>query len=221
MDAIVRPGAIIHDVSAYLTRFDAPPTAMTLDEEEDRAPAMESLFEAPEPVAPEPEPEPEPQVDREAIIAEFQARQEAALDAQRAEFEARLRDERERWATEQGAALSARLAQALDTAFEELRSDVARIISPFVAREVTGRVTEDLIAALRTGLANDGASAMEIRGPRDLLEKIESALASEPVAISCHESDEVDARVTFASTTVETSLSDWMNLLLRERGEKR
>jgi len=216
MDAIVRPGATIRAVAAYLTRFDAPPTAMALDEEGDDALSLESLFEPPAQIAAEPAPE--PQVSREEIAAECEAKHVAAIEAARAEFELRLQSARERWAREQAEALSAQLARALNSAFETLRGDIARILSPFVAREIMARVMDDLVTTLRMGLSIGGATMMEIRGPKDLIENMKSALSDENVALTLHESDEVDAQVTFSSTTVETSLIDWMKRLSDERG---
>jgi len=221
MDAIVKTRTVIHDVADYLTRFDAPPTAMALKDEDDVASSIESLLETPERFISDAEPEAEPLPSREEIIADCEAKHESALAAERAEFETRMKNEREAWTTNQAQVVSRQLMSALNLSFERLRSDIARILSPFVAEKIMTRVSADLISVLQAGLANADAPAMEINGPRDLLEKIETALAETNIALNLLESDDVDAHVTFASTIVETSLGEWISRLSNERGDER
>lgn len=216
MDAILKSRMTIHDVASYLTRFDAPPTAMAL-KEEDETPGVESLFEIPEPLAPEPAaPAPEPTPGREEIYAECETKFQAALAAEREAFENRLNQERDNWATQEAAALSEKLTRALDNAVENLRGDIARILSPFVSKEISLRMLDDVTAALRAGVANEAAPAIRVHARKDLLQKIECALAPEKIALTLVESDDVEIHATFGSTTVETCLSEWMTRLPRE-----
>lgn len=210
----------VHRAAAYLIRFDEPPSpppppvAVVAN---DDAPAIEVLYSPPPPAAVEEEPLP-PRRSEEEIYAEAEAKFAATLDDERQAFERRLKEERERWVAEQSEKLRRLLTRAFDDAMTGLRSDLTRILCPFVSREIADQVLDDLVAAARKGLSGENAAAVTISGPRDLLEKLEAALNADNITMASQESNEVDAQVAFASTIVESRLSEWIGRLSNEKG---
>ena len=203
----------IHRAAAYLTRFDdAPPPSSVRMGENDDAPTLAAIL----PLTP-PEPPPEPQPSAEEVLAEAEARFAETLDAEREAFAARLREERERWTTEQAELLNQKVALAFEAAIRSIRADVARVLCPFVSQAIADRTADELVAALRDGLANENDAVVSINAPRDLLEKVEAAMKRDAITIAAQEADTVDARIVFASTIVETSLGDWIARLSSER----
>lgn len=143
---------------------------------------------------------------RAALEHEFSA----ALAAERAGLDDRLRAERDKWTSEQAEALGRQVARELDVALGNLRADIATVLTPFISAQISAHVMEDLIAAVRAGLSDEGSPAIEIAGPRDLLEKLSGALAEERIRITLRENDAIDVRVAFGSTLIETCLGQWM-----------
>ncbi|WP_363349788.1 hypothetical protein [Methylocystis echinoides] len=204
----------IHDVSAYLLRFDEPPRLPP------PTPILETLFEpsieglgeepAPESVAP-------PSVDLEALRSAFDEELAAALEQQQAAHEESLRQARTQWIEQQGDVLARRLSETLAQAFDALRGDVARILAPFVAREVEQTTVDELTDSIRRAIADDSAPAIRLEGPRDLIEKMAETFAAQQAAAILTESDGVDVTVDFGLTRIETRLEAWMRRLCDSR----
>jgi hypothetical protein len=201
----------IRSVSSYLTRFDtqAPPISIqtesaltpldilpdepiTFDLNEDESTLREEM--------------------RSALQADF----DAAIEQERAASAERLRVERDRWTNDEAVKLSEQVARAIEAGLGGLRSDIARILTPFVSEQISRRVLDDLIAAVRAGLADVANPAIEISGASDLLERMRIALVEKELATTMRETDEIDARVTLGSTVIETRLSEWMSQLRAE-----
>jgi flagellar biosynthesis/type III secretory pathway protein FliH len=167
MDARQGGGMTIHSAAVYLVRFDQPPSAPAATAgANDDAPEIEPLAASPPPPD---EPPPPPARSEEEILAEAETKFKAALVQEREAFERRLEEERARWVKEQGEALGREFARSQEQSMTALRADVARILSPFVSREIVDRVLEDLIAAMRRGLANEESPLVSVSAPRDLL----------------------------------------------------
>ncbi len=146
----------IHDVSAYLLRFDEPPC---LPPPPSPSPVLETLFEAPmegfsEEFAPDPV-APAERDDAELLRRVFEEELAAALEKQQAAHEEDLRRLRTQWLEEQGEILSRRLSESLAEALETLRTDVARVLAPFVAKGVEQTTSEELINAIRRAVAGE------------------------------------------------------------------
>lgn len=203
----------IHDVSAYLTRFDAPPPIIVGDAAVEPASLPEDEGGAPE--------APPPPIDADKLRAEMEAEFSAALAAEQESFARKLQEARERWIVAEAEALRNAVTQSLEAAIESLRADLARILTPFVSREIAQRALDETIASVRQALANEHAPAIQVSGPSDLLDRISAALSADNVVLSLSEREGVDARVTFASTTIETRLGDWMRRLSNERASDR
>lgn len=209
----------IHDVSAYLLRFDEPPRLPPPAPE----PLLETLFEAPPPdeeAAPDlPAAAPEAAVDVEALRRAFDEELAAALDAQRAAHEENLRQARTQWIEQQGDILAQRLSESLAEALAALRADVARILAPFVAQEVEQKTTEDLMAAVHRAIAGEDGPAIRLQGPKDLIEKMAESFAAQQTSVSLAETDGVDVTVDFGLTRIETRLDAWMRRLCDSRSQ--
>lgn len=224
MDEIVTRSASIRSVSAYLLRFDDPaPGFVAHGMAEFEAAPVEAfdpetpLFEFAE-LEPEPDPEPEPAaVDIDALRRAFEEEREAALQTQQAAHEEALRLARAQWAETQANVLSERMAESLATAFEQLRSDVARILAPFVAREIEELACEDLIEATRRALADEQAPAIRVEGPKDLIERLSQTLGSVQASVSLIETEGVDVQIDLAHARLETRLDAWMRRLSESR----
>jgi len=111
----------IHDVAAYLARFDAP---LRIVQSWD-----ESATDSAPDVPPTPQLEkPVPVVDTNALRAELEAHYVAARELDRAAFEERLRRARDDWTTAAAETLCRRMTEALERIASELRADVAKIL---------------------------------------------------------------------------------------------
>ncbi len=208
----------IHDISTYLLRFDEAPRLPPPP-----SPILETLFEAPaegpgEEFALEPA-APGEQEDAELLRRAFDEELAAALEKQQAAHEEDLRLLRTQWIEEQGEMLARRLSESLSEALEALRTDVARILAPFVARQVELTTSQELIDAIRRAVAGENGPSIRLQGPRELIEKMAEALAELQAAVSLTETDGVDVTVDFDLTRIETRLDAWMQRLRDSRSE--
>lgn len=221
----------IHDVSTYLLRFDeaprlAPQSSLPAPLPAPLSPSspiLDTLFEssmelpdedfAPDIVAREAHDDAAP------LRRAFDEELAAALEKQQAAHEEDLRLLRTQWIEEQGELLARRLSESLAEALEALRTDVARILAPFVAREVEQTTSQELIDAIRRAVAGENGPAIRLQGPRELIEKMAEALVEQQAAVSLTETDGVDVTVDFDMTRIETRLDAWMRRLRDSRSE--
>lgn len=197
----------IHGVASYLACFDAPPTPAQIFDDRSLPPP-----------APEDDPaELRRQID--LLRADLEAQFAEKLARERADAEGRLARARELWTLEQAEPLMRRTIQAIDGAFESLRSDLAIILAPFVSQEIARKAIDDLVGATRSAIASEDTPALTLAGPKDLIEKVARALAADNWAISIIESKDVDVRMTIAKTTIETGVRDWIARLAEDGSE--
>ncbi len=211
----------IHAISNYLQRFDAPPA--TAPEPAETLSLLEGLFDAPlrahdeEPIhAPPPPPE---SFDIDALRRDFDAHLAAALEAQQAAHDENLRAARAQWIDEQGAVLARRLSESLDAALEALRSDVARVLAPFVAEEIQAIALGELTESIRRAIAGEDAPAIRIDGPADIIGKLADSLAGERAAVTLSETETIDVTVDLGLTKIDTRLEAWMRRLTDSRSQ--
>lgn len=197
----------IRAAALYLMSFDAPPPLAPPAEIAPIQPTGQTIC-VPDAIALAGSGESETR--EQEIHAALEQEFNIALEAERAGLADRLRVERDKWTSEQAETLGRQVTRELDVALENLRTDVATILTPFISEQISNRVLEELIAAVRAGLSDEESPAIEMAGPRDLLEKISGALADESLRIKRHENDAIDVRVAFGSTMVETCLGQWM-----------
>ena len=197
----------IHAISSYLLQFDAPTPSISLhagaallDTDAD------ALADQTPPFTVAAETSAQWEEMRSALQSEFAA----AREMERVVAEERLRAERDNWSKLEAAVLAERAAQAIADGLAKLRSDIVVILTPFVVEKMLQKFVDDMIGAIRTGLADGASPAIDLSGPRDLLDKIGVALAERGLAVTLRESDDIDARVAIGSTLIETRRAEWM-----------
>jgi hypothetical protein len=219
MDEIVTRSAQIHAASSWLLSFDEPARAPSSSHDEFFAYAPKpDLGDEPTPLFGFAETEPEqvdlaPDVDVDELRRTLEAEMATALQKQKEEHDEALRLARLQWLEEEADALGQRMTQSFGGAFETLRSDVARILAPFVAREIEEMAQAELIDATRRAFADQDAPAIRLEGPRDLIERIARAFADQSAAVTLIEADSIDVKIDLSHTRLETRLDDWMRRL--------
>lgn len=245
MDEIVNRSANIHAASAYLLRFDepapAPPPAMAsffesrepVDPFNDppaladfmpdmTMPDMTMWDMAPSDMATHDlslESGAAP-VDAELSRSGFEEALAAALQEQQAAHDERLRLLRSEWVEQEAEALGSRMAESMESALELIRAEVARILAPFVAREIEEKARDELVELARRAFAEDETPAIHVEGPKDLIEKVAEALATRQVAVALIEANGVDVKIDLAHTRLETRLDAWMRSLSDSRSSR-
>lgn len=201
----------IHDISTYLLRFDALPA---------EAPVFEELIEAPnaeiekssfyDDVLREP-------IDIEALHRDFEDKLTVALQRQQEEHLENIRRAREQWVEQEAEILSRCLADGLESAFESLRTDVARVLSPFVSKEIEETALDELVSAIRRAIADEHCPVIRIEGPKDLIGRVGLGFTREGSAVNLIEREGIDALVELDITRIETRLDAWLNRLADSR----
>jgi hypothetical protein len=226
MDEIVTRGAHIHAVSSYLLRFDEPPPAPQSGADGLfglSAPTM-NFLEAPTDLLDFSDHESAAEITEEAADAHaapgmFEEELAAALQNQQAAHEEALRNARAEWVQQEGELLGKRLVDTLTRAMEDLRSDVGRILAPFVAREIEEMARDELIDLARRALADEEDTAIRLHGPKDLIDRVSRELASQSVVVNLVEADTVDVTIDLSRTKLETRLDAWMRRLCDSRSK--
>jgi hypothetical protein len=213
MDEVVNGSAQIHRVSSYLLRFDDLPEPLV--------PSMEPAEPPPAEEAVEDEPEESPEApDELESLRHDHDELVKALQVQRQAHDATLEEARRDWSAQEGDRLAARLANELAMAFESLRFDLSRVLTPFVSNEIRERAVEDLERALRNAIIE--APVVQVEGPKDLLGRFADALSKRRTAeIVLIERETVDVRVDLSGARLETRLEEWMQNLRAGRSEQR
>jgi hypothetical protein len=181
---------------------------------------------------------PAPVVDRESLAAREAAKAEEmarrveearaqglkdGVAAAHAEVEERL--SAERIALQQRAAAErldfelneyARLETVLNEGFAQIESQiggaVARILSPFVMKEVAIKAVDELAKAIRRIAAGQSPGVITIRGPERVLSLLRDRVAGLAIEIEPAEG-EVEATVECNATSIVTELQPWAELL--------
>ncbi len=172
------------------------------------------LRAAPPPPAP-------PPVDIEALVAHRVAEAEAALaerfqealDAERAETEARhaagMAAERARLGEAAAALIGERLAD-MEHRLATLGGDaLARMLGSLMSEELQRRALARLAGVIRAALADRDAVRVEIGGPVSLIEPLRDALGDQPVAVDYVERPGFDVVVAIDGDLFETRLGEW------------
>ncbi len=203
-------------VSQYLARFDAqdgPPPAADIvftetvfekspdtvaeDDADELPPAFETARE-------------------EAYAAGFaeasRGNDEAREVAQRV-YEARLADERHSWTQDAGVALASRLDGALVEIEARIAASAANILRPFLFGLLRERAVADLAESVGLTLGGRDQALLEISGPEDLLAALRTSLANSAAAIAWAPNSTVDVRIVADQTIIESQISLWIGQL--------
>ncbi len=192
---------MIHHISSYLQRFDvAEPPVLEMHDETHGGSQVE-LEEPRLSLA-------EVETIRRDLEADFARR----LQAQHEAHEQSLIRMREEWTRAESEVLRQGFLQALEAAFIELRADVARVLTPFLAASFEKKALDELIQAVRQAIGDTRDPVLRLSGPVDLIEKVGLALGVD-AAINVVESHDVDVSVDLSPLKIETRLSEWRDLL--------
>jgi hypothetical protein len=200
---------ILRSPEGFLSKFDAPPPVTFISPPVDSA---EFHDLTPADLAPPLESEPLPHERLEAMQRDY----EALLAERERAFGEQLEAERARWTLEQGERLGVDIATALDAHIAQLSARVADILAPFVEGEILRRLLDDLVAAARVTLSQNGGGRLRLSGPADLLEIIAAKLAPAQVSIDVVDGPAVEVCIVSDATRIETRMSEWA-AQLRER----
>lgn len=203
-------------VAFYLTRFDEEPKIAAV-----AAPVLveEAAFvqeDAPPPAIVLSDEIREQLIEEGRAAAETEYRDQ--IERERTGFNEHLESERRRWTSEEGERLGETFRAALADLTNGLEANLARLLEPFVVEEIRAQMLADLIARLRTALADRENPIVHLSGPMDLLEVVCSTLAGHEIATSVVEVGGVDVKARVDSTSIETRLREWIAQLRGESG---
>ena len=137
---------------------------------------------------------------------------EARLEEQKAAFEKDLAAARHAWSREQGERLAQQVSASLQGLETKLAEITVRLLSPFLSEQVRQSAIEDLRASLADLLMREPGGAISVSGPEDLLTALRAGLA-DTSAVTYVVSNTCDVRVTTGQTMIETRLSAWLGRL--------
>ncbi|HEX2841788.1 hypothetical protein [Hyphomicrobium sp.] len=147
--------------------------------------------------------------------AAAQVEQDAVLGQLQASFDQKLATERQRWAAEQGAHLSALIATAFEDLEQRVAERVGSILKPFLSDSIRAKALEELSASLNLMLAKGEYAKIAISGPKDLLSEIEARLSQRHAGVTFVESDGADVVVYADGTIIETQIGAWTEAIQR------
>ncbi|PYB77513.1 GTPase [Rhizobium wuzhouense] len=173
-------------------------------------------FEMDFPALPEPEPEP---VDLEALRraayaegheageqaaverleAERQALEAAHADAL-AEIEQRLRDEF-------AAAIAEQLPEVVKRLSISVSEQVAHALAPVIEEGIVERAVDELAEQLEAAISSGEAGTIQVRGPRDLFEKLLSEMPDHAEMLHHVDGTDLDLTAEFGDTALVTRIS--------------
>ena len=146
---------------------------------------------------------------RAAADAEYAA----LLAAKDAAFEEKLAAERQKWAADEGARLSALFASGLADVEQRIAAQVGRILKPLFAEEVRRAAVSALSQTLTEMLAKGTYARIVVSGPADLVSVLQARIGPVDAALSFVVSDGVDVTVNADETVLETRIGAWATCL--------
>ena len=160
MAARMRAAVKIRAASTYLTCFGAPQPANDPHEATIPTDAPVETVEG----TPEPPPQAEtpatwaqaepPTAEKDDssaadLAAEIERRVAAAREEERQVAEERLLQARQSWTNDIAVVLAGQIDLAINAAFDVIREDVARTLTPFVSREIFGDAFDQALACIK------------------------------------------------------------------------
>ncbi len=111
----------------------------------------------------------------------------------------------------------AQLESAIRSGFAEVQENVgaavARILSPFLVKQVVKYVADELCKSIGRLCAGGSPGLITIRGPERVLSLLRERIAALPAEVDYVESDGVEAVVEVNATQITTDLQPWADLL--------
>lgn len=203
-------------LARYLKDFSAPSAPpQPLDSSFDVGGGADD-FEMEFPALPEPEPEPvDLEAERREAFAEGQAagereaieRLEAEKQAQHmahaealAEMEQRLRDEFT-------ATIATQLPEAIKRLSLSVSEQVAHALAPLIEESIVERAVVELAEQLTAAISAGEAGTIQIRGPRDLFEKLLSEMPDHGEMLRHVDGADLDLTAEFGDAALVTRIS--------------
>ncbi|TPP09848.1 GTPase [Rhizobium glycinendophyticum] len=202
-------------LARYLKDFSAPP-APPQPIESPFGMAGEDDFDMEFPALPEPEPEPiDLEAERREAFAEGHAAGEREaverLEAERqvletahaeamAELEQRLRDEF-------ASALTTKLPEVAKRLSLAVSEQVAHALAPLIEEHIVEKAVAELADQLEAAVLAGEGGTIQIRGPRDLFEKLQSHMPDHGEMLRHVEGVDLDLTAEFGETALVTRIS--------------
>lgn len=202
-------------LARYLKDFSAPPASPQPAESPFGVEGLDD-FDLDFPALPEPQPEP---VDLEAERREAYAQGHEAgeretierLEAERqaleashaealAEIETRLRDEF-------AAALTTQLPDVIKRLSLSVSEQVAHALAPLIEEHIVEKAVAELADQLESAILAGEAGTIQIRGPRELFEKLEATMPDHGEMLRHIEGADLDLTAEFGDTALVTRIS--------------
>lgn len=133
---------------------------------------------------------------------------EAKLEQHRAAAARQLEAERQTWANEEAQKLAQRLVAGLAELETSIADAAARALEPVLIAELRRQAIDDLRADLEL-LTSDAGTAITVRGPQDLLQALQAALAGSGRTVTYLPNGEPDLRIAAGQAILETRLEAW------------
>ncbi len=111
----------------------------------------------------------------------------------------------------------AQLESAIRSGFAQVQENVgaavARILSPFLVKQVVKSVADELCKSIGRLCASGSPGLITIRGPERVLSLLRERIAALPAEVDYVENDSVEAVVEANATQITTELQPWTDLL--------
>lgn len=127
---------------------------------------------------------------------------------------------REAFEEEQAERLSQGIAAAAETLTHRLSDALLQVLEPFLQEAVCDQAIRHFSATLRE-LLTGNTVAFEVSGPKELLERVMTALGPLSGAVRAREGETPELQAVLGDTVIETQMADWLRRLktIRETEE--
>lgn len=155
---------------------------------------------------------------REEGLAEGRAEVEERHAAERAAAREQATMERLEFQLNAYAELEGAIRSGLAQVEENVGAAVARILSPFLVKQVVKYVADELCKNIGRLCAGGSPGLITIRGPEAVLKLLRERVARLPAEVEYVEGDSVEAVVEAKATRIATELQPWAELLASFHG---
>jgi hypothetical protein len=121
-----------------------------------------------------------------------------------------LASTRQGWVADEGEKLAQRLSAGLGELEARVAETTARVLEPFLQAELRRQAIAALRAELEAVLSREPGIEVGVTGPEDLLQALRDGLAGRACAATYHPSGEPDVRITAGQTILQTRLAAWV-----------
>lgn len=143
-------------------------------------------------------------------LARAAAANEAALEAERGAFAARLAAERSRWARDEGHVLADKVTAGLGEIETRIAARAARVLRELLADRLIERAIRELAEHIHALLSGADGKVVQVTGPEDLVAALSEKLEGASAAIDFRPGASADVRIVCDDTLVESRLEAWL-----------